>query len=161
MQRFAGRNPITKTCASSLAMPHRFPGLSVLGTFLAIVTTDMRVHYTTTHRLDIPIPSQCVQWWGRFQSSLQTVYSALPAWGCFQTRLLKMGVARPQSTHRVAIADFWRISHHDGKISPGWRGWGCTPSRPPPLSLLPSRTKLQCTLLLRGQIHSLYFISIH
>jgi hypothetical protein len=24
----------------------------------------------------------------------------------------------PQSTHRVAIADFWRISHHDGKISP-------------------------------------------
>ncbi len=31
---------------------------------------------------------------------------------------------------------------------------------PPPLSLSPSRTKLQCTLLLRGQIHSLYFLSI-
>ncbi len=31
-----------------------------------------------------------------------------------------------------------------------------------PLSLyLPSRTKLQCTLELRGQIHSSYFISIH
>ena len=25
-----------------------------------------------------------------------------------------------QSTHRVAIADFWRTFHHDGKISPGW-----------------------------------------
>ncbi len=32
-------------------------------------------------------------------------------------------------------------------------------SHPPPFSLLPSRTKLQCTILLRGQIHSLYFIS--
>jgi hypothetical protein len=29
---------------------------------------------------------------------------------------------RPQSTHRVAFADFWRTSHHDGKISPGLRG---------------------------------------
>jgi hypothetical protein len=34
--------------------------------------------------------------------------------------------------------------------------WG---ARLPPFSLLLSRTKLQCTLLLRGQIHSLYFIS--
>ncbi len=32
-------------------------------------------------------------------------------------------------------------------------------ARPPPLSLLPSRKKLQCTLLLRGQIHLLYFHS--
>jgi hypothetical protein len=32
-----------------------------------------------------------------------------------------------QSTHRVAIADFWRTFHHDGKISPSWWGWGCTP----------------------------------
>jgi hypothetical protein len=24
-----------------------------------------------------------------------------------------------QSTHRVAIADFWRTSHHDGNLSPG------------------------------------------
>ncbi len=31
-------------------------------------------------------------------------------------------------------------------------------ARPPPFSLLPSRTKWQCTLLLRGQIHFLYFI---
>jgi hypothetical protein len=32
-------------------------------------------------------------------------------------------------------------------------------ARPPLLSLLPSRTKLQCYALLRGQIRSLYFIS--
>ncbi len=32
-------------------------------------------------------------------------------------------------------------------------------ARPPPFGLLPSRTKLQCTLLLRGQIHFLYFHS--
>ncbi len=24
----------------------------------------------------------------------------------------------------MAIADFWRTSHHDGKISPGWWRWG-------------------------------------
>ncbi len=63
----------------------------------------------------------------------------------------------PQSTHRVAIADFWHTFHHDGKISPGWRGWGYTPT---PLSLcLPSSTKLLWMLQLRGQIHSPYFIS--
>jgi hypothetical protein len=26
----------------------------------------------------------------------------------------------PQSTHSAAIANFWRFSYHDGKISPGW-----------------------------------------
>ncbi len=26
--------------------------------------------------------------------------------------------------HRVATAAFWRTFHHDGKISPGWWGWG-------------------------------------
>ncbi len=31
---------------------------------------------------------------------------------------------RPQSTHRVAIADLWRISYPDGKINPGWWGGG-------------------------------------
>jgi hypothetical protein len=31
----------------------------------------------------------------------------------------------PRSTHRVAMATFWRTtSHHDGKISPPWYGWG-------------------------------------
>ncbi len=34
----------------------------------------------------------------------------------------------PQSTHRVAIADFWRASHHDGKISAGWWGWRGMPT---------------------------------
>ncbi len=30
----------------------------------------------------------------------------------------------PRSTNRVAMADFWRTFHHEGKISPGWWGWG-------------------------------------
>ncbi len=63
---------------------------------------------------------------------------------------------RSQCTHRVATATFWRKFHHDGKISPAWRGWGC----PHPLSLyLSSLTKLWCMLQLRGQIHSPYFYS--
>ncbi len=62
-----------------------------------------------------------------------------------------------QSTHRAATADFWRTSHHDGKISPGWVRVGG--ARPPPFTLLPSRIKLKCKLQLRGQIHSSYFIS--
>ncbi len=46
----------------------------------------------------------------------------------------------PQSTNRVATAAFWRTFHHDGKISPGWWGWG---RHAHPLSLyLPSRTKV-------------------
>jgi hypothetical protein len=67
-----------------------------------------------------------------------------------------------QSTHREATAAFWRIFHHDGKISPAWWGWGVHAH---PLSLyLPSRTKLQCTLQLSGHVqctHSPYFISIN
>ncbi len=34
----------------------------------------------------------------------------------------------PQSTHRVAMATFWRTFHREGKISPAWWGGGCTPS---------------------------------
>ncbi len=50
---------------------------------------------------------------------------------------------RPQkSTHRLAIADICRTSHHDVKISPGWWGWEVHAH--PPFSLLPSRRKLQC-----------------
>ncbi len=50
----------------------------------------------------------------------------------------------PQSTHRLATATFWRTFHHDGKISPGWWGWGVHAH---PLSLyLPSRPKLQYTV---------------
>ncbi len=67
----------------------------------------------------------------------------------------------PPPLHRVHTG--WQrplsgVHHHDGKISPGWRGSGVQAH---PLSLyLPSRTKLQCTLLLRGQIHSPYLISV-
>jgi hypothetical protein len=48
---------------------------------------------------------------------------------------------KTQSTHRVAIADFWRTSHHDGKISPGWcrcrKGCrkGCTPTPFKPITI--------------------------
>jgi hypothetical protein len=31
---------------------------------------------------------------------------------------------RDHRVHRVAAAAFWRTFHHEGKISPGWRGWG-------------------------------------
>jgi len=64
---------------------------------------------------------------------------------------------RTEYTHRVAIADFWRTSRHDGKISHGW--WVWVVHAHPLLAYLPSRTKLGCTLLLRGQIHFPYFIS--
>ncbi len=51
----------------------------------------------------------------------------------------------PQNTHRVAIDDFWRTSHHDEIISPGWWVWGgCTPTPFQPITM--ARTKLQCTL---------------
>ncbi len=66
----------------------------------------------------------------------------------------------PQSTHRVAIADFWRISHHDGKIGPGWWGWGS--ARPTPFTLFTITYKVACsacTLQLRRKIHYPYFIS--
>ncbi len=42
-------------------------------------------------------------------------------------------MARSQRTHRAAIDDFWRTSHHDGRISIG-EGGGCrctsTPCQP-------------------------------
>jgi hypothetical protein len=45
---------------------------------------------------------------------------------------------RPKSTHRVAMAVFWRTFHDDGKISPGCLEWGVH-AHPLPL-YLPSRT---------------------
>jgi hypothetical protein len=33
-----------------------------------------------------------------------------------------------QSTHRLAIADFWHSSHHDGKISLAGEGGGYMPA---------------------------------
>ncbi len=55
-----------------------------------------------------------------------------------------------QSTQSGNFHFFLRSFHHDGKNSPGWWGWGVHAL---PLSLyLPSRTKLWCTLQLRGLI---------
>jgi hypothetical protein len=34
------------------------------------------------------------------------------------TKTCELYALNPQSIHRVAIADFWRTSHHDVKISP-------------------------------------------
>ncbi len=68
----------------------------------------------------------------------------------------------PQSTHRVAVVDFCRTVPY---IPSWWKNqpWlvrvGDVCPCPPPFMLLPSRTRLQCTLQLCGQIHSLYFIS--
>jgi hypothetical protein len=44
----------------------------------------------------------------------------------------------------MAMAIFGRTLHHEGKISPAWRG-GCTPV---PFHSLQARTKLWCTLFL-------------
>ncbi len=58
---------------------------------------------------------------------------------------------------KVATAAFWRTFSDEGKISPGWWGWGVHAHL---LSLhLPSPVKLQCTLQLSGQIHWPCFIS--
>jgi hypothetical protein len=59
--------------------------------------------------------------------------------------------------HRVATAAFWCTFSDEGKIRPGWWGWGVHAH---PLSLhLPLPVKLQCTLHLSGQIHWPCFIS--
>ncbi len=64
----------------------------------------------------------------------------------------------PSEYTRVATAAFRRTFHHDGKISPGWWGWGVHAH---PISLsLQSRTKLQCMFQLSGLLHSPCFISI-
>ncbi len=39
--------------------------------------------------------------------------------------------------NRMAMTTFWRIFHHDGKISQGWCGWECTP---PPLFAISTLT---------------------
>jgi hypothetical protein len=58
--------------------------------------------------------------------------------------------SQSQSTHIVAIDDFWRTSHHDGKKSAlAGEGRGCTAHPCTPLSLLPSRAKLLFVLLLK------------
>ncbi len=46
--------------------------------------------------------------------------------------VLRAFVSISQSTHRVAIADFWRTFHHDGKSALAGEGGG---ARPPPFTL--------------------------
>jgi hypothetical protein len=40
---------------------------------------------------------------------------------CFKNRSFRI---KNHRVHRVAMATVWRVFHHDGKISPGWWGWG-------------------------------------
>ncbi len=54
--------------------------------------------------------------------------------------------------HRVATAAFWRTFSDEGKIGPGWWGWGVHAH--PLLLHLPSLVKLQCTLQLSGQTNT-------
>ncbi len=67
-----------------------------------------------------------------------------------------------QSTNREATAAFWRTFRHDGKISPGWLGWGVHVH---PLSLhltfaITYKVAVHTyTFQLHGQIHSPFFIS--
>jgi hypothetical protein len=59
-----------------------------------------------------------------------------------QMKQSDLGKSLDPSAHRVAIADFWRTSHHDGKISPGWWGGGGV-ERPPPFTPLTIKYKVE------------------
>jgi hypothetical protein len=65
-----------------------------------------------------------------------------------------------QSTYRVAMADFWRTFHRDGKSALAGEGGGFTPT-PFHSIYVPSHTKVQWTVhsSWEGQKHSSYFIS--
>jgi hypothetical protein len=54
-----------------------------------------------------------------------------------------------QSSHRVAIANFWRTTHHDGKSALTGEGGGCTPTPFQPISI--TYKVVVYTLLLRGR----------
>ncbi len=83
------------------------------------------------------------------------VSSVLPV--CFTLNCVKVAKTTAHQrlihrVHRVATAAFWRTFSDEGKICPGWWGWGGVHAHP--LSLhLQSPVKLQCTLQLSGQIH--------
>ncbi len=56
------------------------------------------------------------------------------------------------------MTTFWRTFHHDGKISPAWCGWGCTPT---PIHYIYHHVQ-NCsvrTLQLRAQKNDPYFYS--
>jgi hypothetical protein len=62
------------------------------------------------------------------------------------------GMGQTTEYTQLATAAFWRTFYHDGKIAQAGGGGGVHAH---PLSqYLPWRTKLQCTLQLRVQIHS-------
>jgi hypothetical protein len=45
-----------------------------------------------------------------------------------RTQSASQSMPQRESVNRLEIATFWRAFHHDGKFSPAWRWWGCTPT---------------------------------
>ncbi len=81
-------------------------------------------------------------------------------WVLFAGAIAYVNVCLPSEYTQSGNDQFleYGIFHHDGKICPAWWGWGLH-AHPTPFSLLPSHTKLQCTLLPSVQIMSPCFIS--
>ncbi len=65
-----------------------------------------RCQMCPTVHIYIQLPFPCVRY----------IFSISPIPQCFNHRV-----------NRVAITTFWRTYHREGKISPGWWGWGCSP----------------------------------
>ncbi len=84
------------------------------------------------------------RWWGYFREEgdggMRRCYREEGGWEGWDHRV-----------HRVATAAFWRTFSHEGKICPGWWGWGVHAH--PLLLHLASPVKLQCTLQLSGQTY--------
>jgi hypothetical protein len=95
------------------------------------------------------------QMWECVQSRMVRQNLCLAGSICSQENTLAGDWYPPQSTHRVVIANFWRTSHHDGKISPGWWEWGVHAH---PLSTYDHHVR-SCSVYAPAerQIHSLYF----
>jgi hypothetical protein len=59
------------------------------------------------------------------------------------SRYFCSSVHRRERTNGLKMSTFWRIFHHDGKLSPAW--WGVGGAPPPPSLYLSSWSKLWCT----------------
>ncbi len=88
----------------------------------------------------------------------QVVKIVVPYWNAHPSYLVIEG--RPTEYTQSGNGRFlaYISLHYDVKLALAGEGGGCTPI--PFHSSIPSHPKLQCTLQLRGQINSLYFISI-
>ncbi len=87
----------------------------------------------------------CVLWHARFNSQILSLDKFLEG--------------PPQSTHRVAMADFWRTFRHDGKISTGWWGRRRGVHGHPPFTLFTITYKVAVYTPAERKDTSPYFIS--